>query len=71
MERNKYSALSGIYTSKEFQFIVKPAMILTFSGSYPQLGVFGIVLAIILCETEIQYFFKNYMIKTFAGLGFY
>jgi hypothetical protein len=50
---------------------VKPAMILTFSGSYPQLGVFGIVLAIILCETEIQYFLKNNMIKTFAGLGFY
>ncbi len=58
MERNKYSALSGIYTSKEFQFIVKPAMILTFSGSYPQLRVFGIILAFISAKPKFNIFLK-------------
>ena len=39
-----------------FQFIVKPAMILTFKGSYPQLRVFGIVLAFILAKPKFNIF---------------
>ncbi len=39
-----------------FQFIVKPAMILTFRGSYPQVRVFGIVLAFILAKQKFNIF---------------
>ena len=71
MERKEYSGVTGIYTKLCISIYRETCNDINFQRYLSTVRGVWHSIGFYFSEAEIQYFFKNYMIKTFAGLGFY